>query len=94
VELTPQPVPNEGVGDGAEDDAMAEIRLEVLLEAARSGETVTEVCRRYGICRKTYYRYLRRYRESLVASLGGPRDIPRSAMVSAVAITVLMSRSP
>jgi hypothetical protein len=36
--------------------SMAEIRLEVLLEAARSGETVTEVCRRHGIDRKTYKR--------------------------------------
>ena len=27
--------------------SMAEIRLEVLFEAARSGETVTEVCRRH-----------------------------------------------
>jgi hypothetical protein len=35
--------------------SMAEIWLEVLLEAARSGETVTEVCRRHGICRKTRY---------------------------------------
>ena len=41
--------------------SMAEIRLEVLLEAARSGETVTEVCRRHGISRETYYVYLRRY---------------------------------
>jgi transposase-like protein len=41
--------------------SMAEIRLEVLLEAARSGETVTEVCRRHGISRGTYYVYLRRY---------------------------------
>ncbi|HEY1636229.1 MAG TPA: helix-turn-helix domain-containing protein [Acidimicrobiales bacterium] len=45
--------------------SMADIRLEVLLEAARSVETVTEVSRRHGICRKTYYRYLRRYRDSL-----------------------------
>jgi transposase InsO family protein len=41
--------------------SMAEIRLEVLLEAARSGETVAEVCRRHGISRETYYVYLRRY---------------------------------
>jgi hypothetical protein len=31
--------------------SMAEMRLEVLLEAARSGETVAEVCRRQGIRR-------------------------------------------
>jgi transposase-like protein len=49
--------------------SMAEIRLEVLLEAARSGETVTEVCRRHGICTKTYYRYLRRYQAEGVEGL-------------------------
>jgi transposase InsO family protein len=47
---------------------MAEIRLEVLLEAARSGQTVTEVCRRHGISRETYYVYLRRYQ---VHGVGG-----------------------
>jgi transposase InsO family protein len=41
---------------------MTELRLEVLLEAARSGETVSAVCRRYGISRQTYYLYLRRFR--------------------------------
>ena len=40
---------------------MAELRLEVLLEAERTGLSVTEVCRRYGISRQTYYRYRRRY---------------------------------
>jgi transposase InsO family protein len=49
--------------------SMAEIRLEVLLEAARTGETVTEVCRRHGICRKTYYRYLQRYQAEGVEGL-------------------------
>lgn len=34
---------------------MAELRLEVLLEAERTGLTVSEVCRRYGISRQTYY---------------------------------------
>jgi transposase-like protein len=32
---------------------MAEMRLEVLLEVARSGETVAAVCQRHGISRKT-----------------------------------------
>ena len=40
---------------------MAEMRMEVLLEAERTGMTVSEVCRRYGISRQTYYRYRRRY---------------------------------
>ena len=40
---------------------MAELRSEVLMEAERTGLTVTEICRRYGISRQTYYRYRRRY---------------------------------
>ena len=48
---------------------MAELRLEVLLEAARTGETVTQVCARHGISRKTYYAYLRRYRSEGVEGL-------------------------
>lgn len=41
--------------------AMAEMRLEVLLEAARSGETVSAVCKRHGISRETFYVYRRRF---------------------------------
>ena len=33
---------------------MAELRLEVLLEAERTGLAVTEICRRYEISRQTY----------------------------------------
>lgn len=40
---------------------MAELRLEVLMEAERTGLSVTEICRRYGISRQTYYRYRRWY---------------------------------
>ncbi|HLI75130.1 MAG TPA: IS481 family transposase [Acidimicrobiales bacterium] len=40
---------------------MAEMRLEVLLEAARSGEAVAAVCKRYGISRQTFYVYRRRF---------------------------------
>src|SRR2546425_7888026 len=40
---------------------MAELRLEVLLEVERTGEPVAVVCRRHGISRQTYYRYLARY---------------------------------
>lgn len=36
---------------------MAELRLDVLTEPLRTGETVADVCRRYGISRDTYYRY-------------------------------------
>jgi transposase-like protein len=34
---------------------MAELRLEVVLEAERSGESVAEICRRYMFSRETYY---------------------------------------
>ena len=42
--------------------SVTDMRLEVLLEAARSGETVTAICERFGISRETYDVYLRRYR--------------------------------
>jgi len=48
---------------------MAEMRLEVLLEAARSGETVTAVCQRHGISRETFYVYLRRFRAEGIEGL-------------------------
>jgi transposase-like protein len=53
---------------------MAELRLEVLVEAERTGLTVSEVCRRYGISRQTYYRYRRRY---LTEGLAGLEDRSR-----------------
>ncbi len=37
--------------------SMSELRLDVLVESERTGETVTEICRRYQISRQTYYRY-------------------------------------
>jgi transposase InsO family protein len=40
---------------------VAEMRLELLLEAARSGESVAAVCRRHGISRETFYVYKRRF---------------------------------
>jgi len=41
--------------------SMSELRLDVLVESERTGETVTDICRRYQISRQTYYRYRRRY---------------------------------
>jgi transposase InsO family protein len=58
---------------------MAELRFEVLLAAERSGESVSEVCRRYGISRETYYRYRRRY---LAAGIEGLEDQSRRPKVS------------
>jgi len=52
---------------------MAELRLEVLLEPERTGQSVAEVCRRRGISRTTLYAYKRRY------ELEGPAGLePRS----------------
>jgi len=53
---------------------MAELRLEVLLEAERTGAPVAEVCRRHKISRETYYAYRRRY---LAEGLGGLEDRSR-----------------
>ena len=49
--------------------SVTDVRLEVLLEAARSSETVTAVCKRFGISRETYYVYLRRFRAEGVDGL-------------------------
>jgi transposase-like protein len=40
--------------------SMEELKLEVLLEPERSGETVAEVCARHGISRASFYRSRRR----------------------------------
>jgi transposase len=49
--------------------AMAEMRLEVLLEVARSGESVAAVCRRHGISRETYCVYRRRFQAEGIEGL-------------------------
>jgi transposase InsO family protein len=64
---------------------MAELRLEVLLEAEQSGESVAEVCRRYRISRETYYRYRRRY---LAAGMEGLEDQSRRPKDSPARIDV------
>lgn len=64
---------------------MADLRLEVLLEVERTGLTVTEVCRRYGISRQTYYRYRRRY---LAEGLDGLEDRSRRPLQPANQIPV------
>jgi transposase InsO family protein len=54
---------------------MTELRLAVLVESERTGETVAEICRRYGISRQTYYRYRKRY---LAQGLEGLEDRDRT----------------
>ena len=41
--------------------SLVELKLGVLLEPERSGESIAAVCRRNGISRASYYRYRRRY---------------------------------
>ena len=41
--------------------SLVELKLELLFESERSGESITEVCRRHGISRESYYLYRRRY---------------------------------
>lgn len=43
--------------------SMNELKLQVLLEPGRTGESVTEVCLRRGISRASFYRYRRRLLE-------------------------------
>ncbi len=63
---------------------MAELRMEVLLEAERTGMTVSEVCHRYGISCQTYYLYRRRY---LMEGVAGLEDRSRRLLQPANQIT-------
>ena len=49
--------------------SVTDLRLEVLREAAEGVETVSAICRRYGISRETYYVYLRRFRSQGIEGL-------------------------
>ena len=53
---------------------MAELRREIVLEAQTTGESITQICARYGISRQTFYRYRRRY---LAAGIDGLADRSR-----------------
>jgi transposase InsO family protein len=56
--------------------SVTDLRLEVLREASQSGETVTAVCRRFGISRETYYVYLRRFRAEGIEGLEPRSTVP------------------
>lgn len=58
---------------------MAGLRFDVLFEPKRTGETVADVCRRYGISRDTYYRYRRRYLAEGVKGLEDRSRKPKSS---------------
>ena len=59
--------------------SMEELKLEVLFERGRTGETVAEVCARHGISRASFYRYRRRYLEEGAAGLTPRSRRPRSS---------------
>jgi transposase InsO family protein len=59
--------------------SMEELKLAVLLEPERTGESVAEVCARHGVSRASYYRYRRRYLEEGVAGLEPRSRRPRSS---------------
>jgi transposase InsO family protein len=59
--------------------SMEELKLEVLLEAERTGDTVAAVCRRRGISRASFYRYRRRFLEEGPAGLEPRSRRPRSS---------------
>ncbi|MBC7223403.1 MAG: IS481 family transposase [Anaerolineae bacterium] len=50
------------------------LRREVVEQMLQEGTNVSALCRRYGICRKTAYKWLRRYREGGWEAL---QDLPR-----------------
>src|SRR5271165_1187628 len=59
---------------------MEQMRLELLLEPERTGDSVAEVCRRHNVSRASFYRYRARYlREGetgLVPRSRAPRSSP------------------
>lgn len=65
--------------------SMEELRLEVLLEPERTGQTVAEVCLRRGISRASYYRYRRRFLEEGAEGLEprSPRPLSSPARIAA-----------
>jgi transposase InsO family protein len=59
--------------------SMQELKLEVLFEPDRSGDSVAAVCRRRGISRSSFYRYRRRY---LAEGIDGLQARPRRPLTS------------
>jgi transposase InsO family protein len=57
---------------------LSELWIEILLAPDRHRLTVTEVCRRYGISRDTFYAYRRRYQADGLAGLEPRSRRPRS----------------
>jgi transposase-like protein len=55
--------------------SIVEQRLRFLIEASQRTETMIDLCRRYGVSRKTGYKWLKRYQQS--GTLAGLKDQPR-----------------
>ena len=58
--------------------SMEELKLQVLFEPERTGDSVAEVCRRRGISRGSFYSYRRRYEQEGVDGLAAKSRRPRS----------------
>src|SRR5260221_9628290 len=56
---------------------MLESRRELVELALRAGSNMSELCRRFGVSRKTAYKWLRRYREGGVLGLEDHSRRPR-----------------
>src|SRR6266542_6631101 len=67
--LIPPPPAARGGGNEPEVGDLSELRLEVLLEPERTGDSVAEVCRRRGISRETFYAYCEMVRMGRVDDL-------------------------
>jgi len=59
--------------------SMEELKLQVLFEPERTGNSIAEVCRRHGISRETYYVYRRRYLAEGAAGLSARSRRPRAS---------------
>ena len=58
--------------------SVVEQRLSFLIEAGKSAETISDLCRRYGVSRKTGYKWLKRYKQcGTVAALKDQARRPR-----------------
>ena len=56
---------------------VVEQRLEFVKEILQEQETMAELCRRYGVSRKTGYKWWQRYREQGLAGLPDQSRAPR-----------------
>ena len=70
--------------------SLVELKLALLSESERSGETVAEVCRQHGVSRASYYRYRHRY---LVEGVEGLEERSRAPLGSPLRIDPALERT-